>query len=510
MFTKVQFLVDSPPRALSPTLYPWRQRLLVNEKPVKQTGSGDISPETLIKHLPNYDDGAYFVEYFDPETSEKRTDIDEEFLQQVGPRSSQPSDPDNHEYGLFEKFSDEVYAKRFWDEAMFKDAMESGKDRATERPQSSDDLKFEDVHPNRYGSYYVYEANNETKQFKIASFVNITSQDVLALYPQFMYEAVLKAATGRPDFSFKVTNHAFPITELQKEHTEAASGIFVCFVVGIGFALIPASIASVIVGERQKSIKSIQVVKGIYKTAYWLAFALVDLLRAYLPCLATIWLIEIFDLRYGHVWKVLAIFPLAILPFTYATSYIFTRESTAQTFTIYLHFLLSGIAGMIVFALRMVQDTALWGDRIMWIMRFLCPSFNLCNAIIFASSGDIMKRQRDSNRADLIKIQMKKFKASGIDEKDITRAMLEPLIPRPIQPARPLSPENIGGDILVLLIQIGVWSLIFFLIEVLPNGCWDRLKSRLTLANYYESVGIYGNLAGDLDEDVKAEAKRAR
>ena len=143
------------------------------------------------------------------------------------------------------------------------------------------------------------------------------------------YEAVLKAATGRPDFSFKVTNHAFPITALQKEHEEVASGIFVCFVVGIGFALIPASIASVIVGERQKSIKSIQVVKGIYKSAYWIAFALVDLVRAYLPCLVTIWLIDAFDLNYNHVWKVLALFPPAIVPFTYATSYIFSQESTA-------------------------------------------------------------------------------------------------------------------------------------------------------------------------------------
>ena len=67
-------------------------------------------------------------------------------------------------------------------------------------------MKFEDVYPYRYGSYYIYQADNKTKQFKIASFLNITSQDVVALFPQFMYEAVLKAATGRPDFSFKVTN----------------------------------------------------------------------------------------------------------------------------------------------------------------------------------------------------------------------------------------------------------------------------------------------------------------
>jgi hypothetical protein len=55
---------------------------------------------------------------------------------------------------------------------------------------------------------------------------------------------------------------------------------------------------------------------------------------------------------------------------------------------------MSGIGGMIVFALRMVEGTALWGDRIMWVMRFLNPSFDVCNAIIFASSWDILNSQR--------------------------------------------------------------------------------------------------------------------
>lgn len=56
---------------------------------------------------------------------------------------------------------------------------------------------------------------------------------------------------------------------------------------------------------------------------------------------------------------------------------------------------------MIVFALRMVQDTALWGDRIMKVMRYVCPTFNLCDAIIFAASKNLMYRQRNENRRDI-------------------------------------------------------------------------------------------------------------
>ena len=39
------------------------------------------------------------------------------------------------------------------------------------------------VYPYRYGSYYVYEANNKTKTFRVAAFVNTTSQDSVAMFP---------------------------------------------------------------------------------------------------------------------------------------------------------------------------------------------------------------------------------------------------------------------------------------------------------------------------------------
>lgn len=46
--------------------------------------------------------------------------------------------------------------------------------------------------------------------------MNITSQDVTALYPQFMYEAILKAATGDSNFKFKVVTNPFPVSEKLK------------------------------------------------------------------------------------------------------------------------------------------------------------------------------------------------------------------------------------------------------------------------------------------------------
>lgn len=50
--------------------------------------------------------------------------------------------------------------------------------------------------PYRFGSYLIYQANNITKDYKVVNYVNTTSQDAAIAYPQFMYEAILRSATG--------------------------------------------------------------------------------------------------------------------------------------------------------------------------------------------------------------------------------------------------------------------------------------------------------------------------
>ena len=135
-----------------------------------------------------------------------------------------------------------------------------------------------------------------------------------------------------------------------------------------------------------------QTVSGIEKVAYFGSFLLFDLVASYIPCLLTTPILEQFNLYYTQGWKTFLLYPLSVIPFTYATAFMYNIETTAQTWTIYLHFLFSSIACMIVFALRRVEATALAGDRAMWVMRFVCPTFNVCNTIIFGGCKDILAR----------------------------------------------------------------------------------------------------------------------
>lgn len=72
---------------------------------------------------------------------------------------------------------------------------------------------MDEVDMKAYGAYFLYEMNNSTKQFKVGTLVNITQTNAAAVYPQFMYESVLKLATGDPKLKFTVVNSPWPISQ---------------------------------------------------------------------------------------------------------------------------------------------------------------------------------------------------------------------------------------------------------------------------------------------------------
>ena len=82
--------------------------------------------------------------------------------------------------------------------------------------------------------------------------MNITSQDVTALYPQFMYTALLRAATGNEDLEFNVINAPFPIYQMFKDKEEAAKAVNFTFMVAVALALIPCAMIQFVLNEREK------------------------------------------------------------------------------------------------------------------------------------------------------------------------------------------------------------------------------------------------------------------
>ncbi|CDW85063.1 abc transporter family protein [Stylonychia lemnae] len=331
-FSKIQFFINSPERTLSYDAFPAPQRLVVNSNLIRASGN-DFSPKQIMQSLPGGSD-QYEITYKDYSQLDTTTEDGEKVF--------------------VKKFDADIY------------------DQSIQSPKE----------PISYGSYFVYQADKTKMQFRIASQLNLKSQDASALYPQFLYESILKLASNNPNYKFEVSTQAFPVTYNLSKRSAQVNGIFIVFVISIGFALIPASVISFIVHEREKNLKHMQIISGMSLPAYWLCNFTFDIIKSLIPSGIVVGLMYTFGVDYPQVWILLLLYPFAVIPFTYATSFFFNNENMAQTVTIFLHFFGGGIGAILVGILRIIESTYSIGDQLRWALKIF-PSFCLTDSIMY-------------------------------------------------------------------------------------------------------------------------------
>jgi hypothetical protein len=178
-----------------------------------------------------------------------------------------------------------------------------------------------------YGAYQLYEMNRDTHQYKFYTFGNLTNAEFAAAYPQFMYESIFKVAFEDDDFSFKVRNTPFPITNEVKNRRLMGNSVSVIFMCGVTYSMMCASVIGHIIGERVGGIKHSQMISGMHLGAYWLANFIVDLIKLQIVVGASIAAFIVWELRYDYSWMVYLAFPFGVIPFLYVTSFVFASVS---------------------------------------------------------------------------------------------------------------------------------------------------------------------------------------
>jgi ATP-binding cassette subfamily A (ABC1) protein 3 len=319
----IDFFKDSGERLLDVSLFPEKQRCIYNTNGI--TGGGD--PATLIGLLDS-------ASYFDCTGVTSTTGSNKETLQ---------------------NFDDILY----------------------------DEAQEEEMKPYRYGSYYFETLNYGTDQYKVVSFTNTTSQEAIVAFPQFMYESILKRVAGS-SFNYKMVNDPMPITQIYKDRNKGGGGMFLGFVLGIAFALIPTSVIGFILNESANSLVHQQVISGMNKISYWTANYCFDVAKTFVTMFISIIALYVFNLEIEFAWLLLLLFPTAIIAYTYAIAQFFKEESTGQNFTIMHNFFIGGLLPIVITILRIIKTTRDLGDFLMWPFRIF-PIFNMCGGFVFIS-----------------------------------------------------------------------------------------------------------------------------
>lgn len=75
------------------------------------------------------------------------------------------------------------------------------------------------------------------------------------LYPQFMYESILKTATNDPEFKFKLRSTPYPPTYDFIYRAESLNSALIIFVSAIAFSVCMTFVVSYLVVERIEGLK---------------------------------------------------------------------------------------------------------------------------------------------------------------------------------------------------------------------------------------------------------------
>ena len=227
----------------------------------------------------------------------------------------------------------------------------------------------------------------------------MTSSASAALFPQYMYESILKIATGDPQFKFKTKSTPYPLTyELEVRRNTSDAGQ-VIFFASIAYSIIITVTVSYLVAERTSTQKHVQEVAGMRLLSYWIANFIVDAVKLYILIGATIVLFIVFDLEFDTARWIFVAFPFGILPFTYVTSFLFTAESAAQTFTMFFHMAVILAFSSVIFIIRLVHSIEVYGDWLHLGFR-LIPSYSIASALYTDAGLERLAHTRDISTGD--------------------------------------------------------------------------------------------------------------
>lgn len=234
--------------------------------------------------------------------------------------------------------------------------------------------------PYRYGSLYIKTASPETHVYEFVTFVNISSQDAAGAFMGYFAEAFLRVATKNKDLKVTFANSPLPLTFQTKSKETQRKGSLVSNTMVIAFALVPASIISFIVKEREDNLKHQQLISGVSLLAYWLANSIMDIIKSLIPSGVSIGLIFAFDVELPLGWLFMLIFAFSIIPFTYATSFLFNKENVSQVTTLMIHFFVGVVLSPVFSILYLFDNTREAGRGLAWVFRII-PSFSMSHGI---------------------------------------------------------------------------------------------------------------------------------
>jgi ATP-binding cassette subfamily A (ABC1) protein 3 len=244
-----------------------------------------------------------------------------------------------------------------------------------------------DISPKRMGSFYKKDENSE-----VFIFNNQTSfQSSATFYTAYTTELIRKVD---PEYNLRVYNHPFPPTHDMDDISFLGDGFIGSLLVGMGCTFIPVGIIGLVMKEKEQNIKHQHVISGMSLWSYWTSYFMWDIIKHILPSVMIPVLTLLFDLQafvdkdikiYAQFLLIL-IFGFAIFPFTYASTFVFSKFTTAQYVTIGVHFLTGCALPSALYVMLFYKSLRNTVKVLVWVFKVF-PNFCLGWGVMNIGSG---------------------------------------------------------------------------------------------------------------------------
>jgi len=312
--------------------------------------------------------------------------------------------------------------------------------------------------------------NPTTFNYEYTAFLDTRAQEGSAYAMNRINNAILRAATGDNTKTIITVIAPFTKTAGSKSIDQVFSGLIYAFVLAIAMSLIPASMITYIVKEREFNAKHQQIVSGVSIAAYWFSNFFVDIIKYMIPAVINALFAMALDAdalidgdKLGALWLDFILYGFAIIPFVYLIAFLFKNYGTAQIASFFFNFCTGFILGLVVALLRLFDSTRSVGDVLQWLFRPL-PSFAMTTGFLNLANRDVFTMIYD--------------RTSQMSAYDVLLT---------------------GGDLLFLAISAIVYFILIFVVESLKN------KQGLNSALSREASVPY--VPKNLDEDVEREMR---
>jgi ATP-binding cassette subfamily A (ABC1) protein 3 len=239
-------------------------------------------------------------------------------------------------------------------------------------------------------SVYMAMAFN-TSIFDVQLFANQSAAQAVPIAQNILSNMQFRNLSRNSASKITTAVRPFDWTRRERMVFENVNGIFAAITCALAMCFVPGSYCVFLVKERETKSKHLQFISGVGMLPYWAANFVWD----YFCFVLVSSLMALILLAYGNANFVGSNFPviwinfflcgLAIIPFTYCCSFLFTSHSTSQNVMIMIY--LIGGMGLTILSIVLYQfeSTRNVNDTVLRYLFRLHPSFCVADTVFYLS-----------------------------------------------------------------------------------------------------------------------------